>query len=38
LRAGGDAAQARWITRDELADFPIAETARKVIGMALEKS
>jgi ADP-ribose pyrophosphatase YjhB (NUDIX family) len=38
LRAGGDAAQARWITREELAGFPIAETARKVIGMALEKS
>jgi ADP-ribose pyrophosphatase YjhB (NUDIX family) len=37
LRAGGDAAQARWITREELADFPIAETARKVIRKALER-
>jgi ADP-ribose pyrophosphatase YjhB (NUDIX family) len=38
LRAGGDAAQARWITLEELADFLIAETAQKVIRKALGRS
>jgi ADP-ribose pyrophosphatase YjhB (NUDIX family) len=38
LRAGGDAAQARWITREELGNFRITESARKVIGKALEKA
>lgn len=31
LKAGGDAAQARWITREELGNFAITETAQKVI-------
>lgn len=35
LRAGADAAQARWVTLDQLADFEVAETARKVISKAL---
>src|SRR5450759_51446 len=35
LRAGGDATQARWVTLEELTDYPIAETARKVITKAL---
>ena len=37
LKAGGDAAQARWITREELANFAITETAQKVIRKALER-
>jgi 8-oxo-dGTP diphosphatase len=38
LRAGGDATQARWVTLEELSDYPIAETARKVISKALVTS
>ena len=38
LRPGGDAAQARWITGEELGNFPITETAQKVIRRALEKA
>jgi mutator protein MutT len=38
LRAGGDATQARWVTLEELTDYPIAETARKVITKALVNS
>jgi 8-oxo-dGTP diphosphatase len=38
LRAGGDAVQARWVTLEELTDYPIAETARKVITKALVNS
>ncbi|MBZ5567365.1 MAG: NUDIX hydrolase [Acidobacteriia bacterium] len=37
LRAGGDAAQARWITREEVANFAITETAQKVICKALDR-
>lgn len=35
LRAGGDAAQVRWITLDEVASFDMAETARQVLRKAL---
>ena len=35
LRPGGDAAQARWVTRDELANFIITETALRVLRKAL---
>ncbi len=35
LRVGSDAAQARWVTREELEQFQITETARKVILKAL---
>ena len=35
LRAGGDAVDARWVTREELDKFQVAETARKVIAKAL---
>jgi ADP-ribose pyrophosphatase YjhB (NUDIX family) len=38
LRAGGDAAQARWITREEMGNFAITETAQKVIRKALDKA
>jgi ADP-ribose pyrophosphatase YjhB (NUDIX family) len=38
LKVGSDAAQARWITRQEMENFRIAETAQKVIRKALEKS
>jgi 8-oxo-dGTP diphosphatase len=31
LRAGEDAAEARWLTRDELEGFPLEEAARKVL-------
>jgi len=37
LKVGSDAAQARWITRDELQLLDIADTARKVISKALER-
>ncbi|HET7185654.1 MAG TPA: NUDIX hydrolase [Terriglobales bacterium] len=37
LKVGSDAAQARWISRDELANFNIAETAQKVIMKALDR-
>jgi len=37
LKVGSDAAQARWIGRDELQQLEIAETARKVISKALER-
>jgi ADP-ribose pyrophosphatase YjhB (NUDIX family) len=35
LRAGGDALQANWVTAEELAEYQVAETAKKVIGKAL---
>ncbi|MGI9102041.1 MAG: NUDIX hydrolase [Terriglobales bacterium] len=35
LKVGSDAAQARWVTLDELAEFKVTETARKVITKAL---
>ena len=35
LKAGGDALQAKWVTLDEVAEYEIAETARKVISRAL---
>ena len=38
LRAGGDALQAHWVTLEELTDYPIAETARKVLTKALVNS
>jgi len=31
LRAGGDAAEARWLTREELVGFPMEEAARGVL-------
>ncbi|MGZ4831282.1 MAG: NUDIX hydrolase [Terriglobales bacterium] len=37
LKVGSDAAQSRWITRDELANFNITETAQKVIMKALDR-
>jgi 8-oxo-dGTP diphosphatase len=37
LHSGGDAAQARWITREDMANFAITETAQKVIGKALDR-
>jgi 8-oxo-dGTP diphosphatase len=37
LRAGGDAAQACWVSREELDSFAITETAQKVIRKALER-
>jgi 8-oxo-dGTP diphosphatase len=37
LRAGGDAAQARWVTREEMDGFQVAATAKKVIRKALER-
>lgn len=36
LTAGGDAVQARWVTLEELADYELTETARKVIYKALD--
>ncbi len=36
LHAGADAAEARWLTREELIDFPIEEAARAVLLNALE--
>jgi mutator protein MutT len=35
LKAGGDAAQAKWVTSDELYGHEVADTARKVIVKAL---
>lgn len=35
LRSGGDAVQARWVTPEQLSEFEVAETARKVIAKAL---
>ncbi len=35
LRAGEDAAEARWVSREELESFPIEEEARKVLLRAL---
>ena len=35
LRAGGDAAEARWVAASELADLRVAEAAVRVIGKAL---
>jgi mutator protein MutT len=35
LRAGGDAAEARWVSEAELAELGVAETAVKVIRKAL---
>jgi 8-oxo-dGTP diphosphatase len=36
LRAGEDAAEARWLTREELVGFPIEEEARGVLLRALD--
>lgn len=38
LREGGDAAEARWITVEELPDLPIAEPAASLIRKALEST
>lgn len=38
LKAGGDALKAKWVTLNELDDYQVAETAKKVIGKALAKS
>lgn len=35
LRAGGDAAEARWVTASELAGLGVAEVAVRIIGKAL---
>lgn len=35
LRAGADAVQAKWVTAEELDDYQLAETAKKVIAKAL---
>jgi len=35
LKAGADAAEARWVSREELVGFPIEEEARKVLMRAL---
>jgi mutator protein MutT len=37
LRPGGDAAQARWVTINELAEYAVTENAQKVIRKALER-
>ena len=37
LRAGADAAEARWLTRDELKTFPLEEMARAVLLEALAR-
>jgi ADP-ribose pyrophosphatase YjhB (NUDIX family) len=37
LRPGGDAAQVRWVTRDELANFTITETALRVLCKAFDR-
>ena len=37
LRAGGDALEARWVRRDELAKFKVSDSACKVITKALER-
>jgi 8-oxo-dGTP diphosphatase len=36
LRAGGDALEARWISAEELARFPIADSAAEVMRKGLE--
>jgi 8-oxo-dGTP diphosphatase len=38
LRPGSDAADVRWITRDELDAFEMQESAKKVVRKGLEKS
>ena len=40
LRAGGDAAEARWLTKEELNNFPIEEAARRILlnGLAISNS
>jgi 8-oxo-dGTP diphosphatase len=35
LKAGADAVQAKWVSLEDLSDYPIAETAKKVITRAL---
>src|SRR5512141_1552775 len=37
LKAASDAAQARWITRDEVGKYAMAENAQRVIRKALDK-
>ena len=37
LCCGGDAAQARWITREELAAQPLADSARQVLAKGFER-
>jgi len=37
LKAGGDAVQAKWVTWEDLAEYQMAETARRVIAMALAR-
>ncbi|HXZ28062.1 MAG TPA: NUDIX hydrolase [Terriglobales bacterium] len=38
LRAGGDAAEARWLTAEELQSFPVAEPAAGLLRRALHPS
>ncbi len=38
LRAGGDALEARWVSREQLAAFKVSDPACKVIYKAFEKS
>ena len=35
LKAGGDAIEAKWVTLEDLKEYQVAETARKVIAKAL---
>ena len=35
LKAGGDAIQAKWVRLADLEEYPVAETARKVLAKAL---
>jgi 8-oxo-dGTP diphosphatase len=37
LRAGEDAAEARWLSAEEIAEFPLEEAARGVLSRALER-
>jgi len=38
LRAGEDASEARWVTAEELKNFPIADSAQAVLSKGLAKS
>ena len=38
LRAGEDASEARWVTAEELRNFPIADSAQAVLSKGLAKS
>src|SRR4051812_5436488 len=38
LKAGADAVQARWVTMENLADYELTETARRVVCKALDRA